>query len=135
MTRLLKNLLIFFGVLGIIGAGAFFAFWPDKPIDEIMGLSQSSFDKEASAGLPDSASRIMRYTTGFADTARWTCYSADRSDIELAAWELTEKKIGELDIWKQGSSSPVGKPARSEERNKGYWDIEEITAGRKHYHL
>ncbi|MDQ8209396.1 hypothetical protein QEH52_17845 [Coraliomargarita sp. SDUM461003] len=89
MNRLLKNLLIFFGALGIIGAIAFFAFWPDEPLDELMGLSQSSFEDEASAGLPSSASRIMRYTTGFADTARWISYSADKSEIEQVVSELT----------------------------------------------
>jgi hypothetical protein len=133
MKRLLKNLLVFFGVLAIMGAIAFFAFWPDKPLDEIMGLSQSSFEDEASAGLPNSASRVMRYTTGFADTARWISYSADKHDIEQVVRELTEKKIEELDAWKQGTSSPVGRPARPRERNNGYWDVEKITEGRKFY--
>jgi len=133
MKRLLNNLLIFFGVLGVIGAIAFFAFWPDKPLDEIMGLSQSSFEDEASAGLPDSATRVMRYTTGFADTTRWTSYSADKTDLEQAVRELTEKEIEELDTWEQGTSSPVGRPARPKERNKGYWDIEKITEGREFY--
>jgi len=133
MTRLLKNLLIFLGVIGIIGATAFFALWPDKPIDELLGLSQSSFEEEASAGLPDSASRIMRYTTGFEDWSRWVSYSANESDLKEVVRKLTTKRIEELDLWKPGSSSPVGKPARAEKRNKGYWDIEKIIEGRSYY--
>lgn len=120
MKRLLKNLLIFVGTLCIIGAITFCIVWPIKPIDELMGLSQSSFDEEASAGLPDSASRIMRYTTGFEDWARWVSYSASKSDIEDAVRRLTGKEISELDLWTQGGTSPVGKPARPEHRNKGY---------------
>ena len=135
MKRLLKNLLIFFGALGLIGAIAFFAFWPDKPLDEIMGLSQSSFEDEASGGLPDSASRIMSYTTGFVDWARWVSYSADKLDIENAVRELTDKRIEELEPWEQGRAYPVGKPARSEKRNKGYWDVENVIEGRSYYNF
>jgi hypothetical protein len=133
MTRLLKNFLIFCGVLGFIVASTLFILWPDKPLDEIFGLSQSSFEREASGGLPESASRIMRYTTGFADTARWISYSADKSEIEEVVRDLTGMKIEELDAWEPGTSSPVGRPTRPQERNKGYWDIEKITEGRKFY--
>lgn len=133
MNKLLKNMFIFFGVLGIIGAGAFFAFWPDKPLDEIMGLSQSSFEEEASGGLPESASRVMKYTTGFEDWSRWVSYSADKSDIEEAVRKLTEKKIEELESWKKGTPFPMDRPARPEKRNEGYWDVENVVDGRSYY--
>lgn len=133
MKRLLKNLLIFFGVLCIVGALAFFTFWPDKPLDEIMGLSQSSFEEEASGGLPESASRIMRYTTGFEDWSRWVSYSADKSDIEKAVRELTEKKIEELELWEKGAPCPIDRPARPEKRNEGYWDVQNVIEGRSYY--
>ena len=96
---------------------------------KITGLSESAFDDEARGNLPASASRIMRYTTGFEDSSSWTAYTADREIIERVVKNLSGQTLQDLEEWDAARAEMYTRPACPKERNRGYWDVEEGEIG------